>query len=200
MTKTITSYLKKSKLYLMVVGFFSIFFLTSACHCDQEEDKIADNKVLVLKFNDNTNDFIEGKEYKSFNKTDEFTLNVTKESNANEVITNITYAQTNALVLKTSTVPLPGKGQILIPEDFSSADTFARVETNDYVAPKNGYKELESYILDESHFSDLWSKIQSLVKVREYLRSNPEQQIQIFFHQHSLEKNTEGNWIFILKN
>jgi len=200
MTKTITSYLKKSKLYLMVVGFFSIFFLTSACHWDQDEDKIADNKVLVLKFSDDTDDFIKGKEYRSFNKTDEFTLNVTKESNANEVITNITYAQTNALVLKTSTVPLPAKGQILIPEDFISEHSFARVETNDFVAPKNGYKELESYNLEESHFIEMWTKIQSLVKVREYLRSNPEQQIQIFFHQHSIENNTEGNWIFILKN
>lgn len=200
MTKTITSHLKKSKLHLMIVGFLSIFILTSACHWDQDEDKIADNKVLVLKFSDDTNDFIKGKEYKSFNKTDEFTLNVTKESNANKIITNITYAQANALVLKTSTVPLPAKGQIIIPEDFSAEHTFARVETNDFVAPKNGYKELESYILDESHFIDLWSKVQSLVKVREYLRSNPEQQIQIFFHQHSIENNTEGNWIFILKN
>lgn len=200
MTKKITFYLKKSKLFLMMIGFFSIFLLTSACHWDQEEDKIADNKVLLLKFSDDTNDFIEGKEYKSFNKTDEFTLNVTKENHANEIITNVTYAQTNALLLKASTLPLPAKGQIIIPEDFSAADTFARVETDDFVLPKNGYKELESYILDESYFIDMWSKIQSLVKVREYLNSNPEQQIQIFFHQHSIENNTEGNWIFILKN
>ena len=200
MTKKITFYLKKSKLFLMMIGFFSIFLLTSACHWDQDEDKIADNKVLLLKFSDDTNDFIEGKEYKSFNKTHEFTLNVTKENHANEIITNVTYAQTNALLLKASTLPLPAKGQIIIPEDFSAADTFARVETNDFVSPKNGYKELESYILDESYFIDMWSKIQSLVKVREYLNSNPEQQIQIFFHQHSIENNTKGNWIFILKN
>lgn len=200
MTKKITFYLKKSKLFLMMIGFFSIFLLTSACHWDQDEDKIADNKVLLLKFSDDTNDFIEGKEYKSFNKTDEFTLNVTKENHANGIITNVTYAQTNALLLKASTLPLPAKGQIIIPEDFSAADTFARVETDDFVLPKNGYKELESYILDESYFIDMWSKIQSLLKVREYLNSNPEQQIQIFFHQHSIENNTEGNWIFILKN
>ena len=199
MTKKITFHLKKSKFYLMIVGFFSIFFLTSACHWDQDEDKIADNKILILKFSDDTNDFIEGKEYKSFNKTDQFTVTVSKETNPNEIITNVTYKETNALLLRASTLPLPEKGEIIIPQDFSPANTFARVETNDFVTPQNGYKEVESYILDESHFIDLWAKIQSLVKVHEYLKSNPNQQIQVFFHQHSIE-NTQGNWIFILKN
>lgn len=199
MTKKITFHLKKSKFYLMIVGFFSIFFLTSACHWDQGEDKIADNKVLILKFSHDTNDFIEGKEYKSFNKTDQFSLTVSKETNPDEIITNVTYTETNALLLKASTLPFPEKGQIIIPQDFIHATTFERVETNDFVTPKNGYREVESYVLDESHFIDLWSKIQSLVKVREYLQSNPEQQIQVFFHQHSIE-NIQGNWIFILKN
>lgn len=199
MTKKITFHLKKSKFYLMIVGFFSIFFLTSACHWDQDEDKVADNKVLILKFSHDTNDFIEGKEYKSFNKTDQFTVTVSKETTPDEIITNVTYTETNALLLKTSTLPLPEKGKIIIPQDFSNATAFERVETNDFVTPQNGYEEVESYILNESHFIDMWSKIQSLVKVREYFKSNPNQQIQVFFHQHSIE-NTQGNWIFILKN
>ena len=199
MTKKITFHLKKSKFYLMIVGFFSIFFLTSACHWDQHEDKVADNKVLILKFSHDTNDFIEGKEYKSFNKTDQFTVTVSKETTPDEIITNVTYTETNALLLKTSTLPLPEKGKIIIPQDFSNATAFERVETNDFVTPQNGYEEVESYILNESHFIDMWSKIQSLVKVREYFKSNPNQQIQVFFHQHSIE-NTQGNWIFILKN
>ena len=199
MTKKITFHLKKSKFYLMILGFFSIFFLTSACHWDQDEDKIADNKVLILKFSDDTNDFIEGKEYKSFNKTDKFTVTVSKETTPDEIITNVTYTETNALLLKALTLPLPEKGKIIIPQDFNNATAFERVETNDFVTPQNGYEEVESYILDESHFIDLWAKIQSLVKVREYLKSNPNQQIQVFFHQHSIE-NSQGNWIFILKN
>lgn len=200
MIKRITLHLKKSKLFLILVGFLSIFLLTSACHWDQDEDKVADNKVLLLKFSDDTNDSVKVKEYKFFNNTDQFTLTVTKQNNTYEIITDVRYKETNALQLKVSTLLLPAKGKIMIPEDFSSADTFARVETNDFVLAKNGYKELESYTLAESHFIDLWSKVQSLAKVREYLRSNPEQQIQIFFHQHSIENNTEGNWIFILKN
>ncbi len=199
MTKKITFHLKKSKFYLMIVGFFSIFFLTSACHWDQDEDKIADNKVLILKFSHDTNDFIEGKEYKSFNKTDQFTITVSKETTPDEIITNVTYIETNALLLKTSTLRLPEKGKIIIPQDFSNATAFERVETNDFVTPQNGYEEVEAYILNESHFIDLWAKIQSLVKVREYLKSNPNQQIQVFFHQHSIE-SSQGNWIFILKN
>ena len=87
----------------------------------------------------------------------------------------------------------------MIPQNFINATAFERVETNDFVTPQNGYKEVESYVLDESHFIDMWAKIQSLVKVREYLKSNPNQQIQVFFHQHSIE-NTAGNWIFFLKN
>lgn len=199
MTKKITFHLKKSKFYLMIVGFFSIFFLTSACHWDQDEDKIADNKVLILKFSHDTNDFIEGKEYKSFNKTDQFTVTVSKETNPDEIITNVTYTETNALLLKTSTLRLPEKGKIIIPQDFSNATAFERVETNDFVTPQNGYEQVEAYILNESHFIDMWSKIQSLVKVREYLKSNPNQLIQVFFHQHSIEYS-QGNWIFILKN
>src|SRR5690606_3154047 len=132
MTKNSIHILSKSKLYLIIVGFCGAFVLTSACHCDDEEEKIANNKVLLLKFHEDSYDFIEAKEYKSFNTTNQFSLNVLKENDTKNTITNVTYKETYALLLKVSTVPLPEKGKVIIPSDFAHANTFEHVTTNDY--------------------------------------------------------------------
>ena len=76
-----------------------LFFLTSACHCDDEPEKFADNKVLLLRFNTDAN-FTEGKEYKYFNETGKFTPVLSKQSTGNSNTVSISYKEINALLLK----------------------------------------------------------------------------------------------------
>ncbi len=202
MKKTTETILRKTKIITLLAGIFSIFLLTSACHCDDDDEKIANNKVLLLKFDNKSHDFIAGKEYKYFNDTESFTLTLTTENKENEFLSNITYKEANALLLKTTSTFAPNEGRIIIPEDFSPAERFDYVLTNDFVLPQNGYNTIGESPLDEPLFMKMWAKVQNLKKIREYMHINPEQQIQIFLHQAVIENhdNENNHWIFFIKN
>ena len=200
MNKTITFYFKQSKAFLLIVGFFLTFLLTSGCHFDQGEVKIATNKVLVLKFDEESKDFSWGREYLYYDHPETFTVTANKEMSAEGTVISIFYEEENALLLKATAKHAPLEGEILIPEDFKSSDHFERVTTNDFVTPANGYKEMSEDLLPEVHFENMWSKVQSLVKVREYLQSNPNQQVQVFLYKPTIESSNNNRWIFILKN
>ena len=200
MAKKITFYLRKSKLYLLIVGFFSTFLLTSACHFDQGEVKIPTNKVLVLKFDEESKDFSWGREYLYYDHPKTFTVTANKEINAEETVINVFYEEENALLLKATAKHALLEGDILIPEDFKPADHFEKVTTNDFVTPANGYKEISEDLLPEVHFESMLSKVQSLVKVREYLQTNPNQQVQVFLYKPTIKSSNNNRWIFILKN
>lgn len=200
MKKKTTPIVYKRNFFLVYILIFSVLFSASACHCDQEPEKQANNKVLALKFNGNSNEFLQGKEYKFFNETERFTLLHSKEVLENETISKIIYKETNALIFKATSTIYPTRGEIIIPEDFISADNFQRVTTDDFVSPQNGYSEMEEYDLAPTLFMELWSKVQNLEKVRDYLQSNPEQEIKIFLHKPFLDNDKEHHWIFFLKN
>lgn len=200
MIKKITFDLKQSKAYLLIVGFFLTFFLTSGCHSDQEEVKIPTNKVLVLKFDEQSKDFKQAREYLYYDHPKTFTVTVNKEIIAEETVLSIYYEEEHALLLKATTKPAPSEGKILIPEDFKPADHFERVTTNDFVVPVNGYREISEDLLPEVHFDNMWSKVQSLVKVRKYIQSNPNQQVHVFLYKPTIESANNNRWIFILKN
>jgi len=200
MNKTITLYFKQSKAYLLIVGFISTFLLTSACHGDHGEVKIPTNKVLVLKFDEESKDFNWGREYLYYDHPETFTVTINKEMNADGTVTSIFYKEENALLLKATAKHAPLEGEILIPEDFKPADYFERVTTNDFVTPMNGYKELSEDLLPEVHFENMWSKVQSLKNVREYLQRNPSQQVQVFLYKPTIDSSINNRWIFVLKN
>ena len=67
------------KILLVSTSLFSILVLTSACYCEDDQKKSAENNVLLLKFNQNDGDFTAGKEYSYFNDTETFTINVDQE-------------------------------------------------------------------------------------------------------------------------
>lgn len=200
MNKTITLYFKQSKAYLLIVGFISTFLLTTACHGDQGEVKIPTNKVLVLKFDEQSKDFNWGREYLYYDHPETFTVNANKEMSAEGTVISIFYEEENALLLKATAKHAPLEGEILIPEDFKPADHFERVTTNDFVTPMNGYKELSEDLLPEVHFENMWSNVQSLKKVREYLQRNPSQQVQVFLYKPTIDSSINNRWIFVLKN
>lgn len=198
--KYLLPFTSNTKIPWLITGVFAVIFLTSACHWDQDEEKIANNKVLLLKFDQETANFTEGREYKYYDHPETFTVSLSKHTNGSETITDIFYKERNALLLKTTSTPAPAEGNILIPEDFSPAASFERAATNDFITPVNGYKEITEDKLTATQFTALWSTVQSLVKVREYLKSNPDQQVQVFYYQPTADNVNNSSWFFILKN
>lgn len=198
--KYVLPFTSNNKILWLITGLCTVIFLTSACHWDQEEEKIPNNKVLLLKFDQETANFTEGREYKYYAHPETFTVSLSRHTNGSNTITNIFYKERNALLLKTSSSTVPEEGKILIPEDFNPAVSFERVSTSDYVTPANGYKEITEHKLTNMQFLALWSNVQSLAKVREYLKSNPKQQVQVFYFQPISDNTYKSKWFFILKN
>lgn len=186
-----------SKLKLFFTGLASVFLLTSACHYDESEDMVASNKVLLLKLSYSEHTLQGGKEYKYFNTSDSFTL-VAQE----EKLVSLIYKELNAVLFKGVYPFASGTTQILLPEKFTSATDFERVLTQDVVVPSNGYRELAGTHMNDALFGSLWTHVQSLVKVREYLRENPGQQVQVYLHKPVTGSLTPDNahWLFFIKN
>lgn len=191
-----------SKLKLFFTGLASVFFLTSACHCDESEDMVASNKVLLLKLSYGEHTLQGGKEYKYFNTSDTFTLVAKEVAAQEEKLVSLVYKELNAVLFKGVYSFASGTTQILLPEKFTPATDFERVLTQDVVTPSNGYRELAGTHMNDALFGSLWSRVQSLVKVREYLRENPGQQVQVYLHKPATGSLTPDNthWLFFIEN
>jgi len=191
-----------SKLKLFLTGLVLVFFLTSACHCDESEDMVAANKVLLLKLNYNDHALQAGKEYRYFNTSDTFTLVADEVLSQEQKMVSLVYKELNAVLFKGVYPLTSGSTKILLPEKFAAASDFERTLTQDFITPVNGYRELSGTYMNDSVFKSLWADIQSLVKVREYLHENPGQQVQVYLHKpHSgIMTGENTHWIFLLKN
>jgi len=200
--KQIISAMQLSKLKLFFTGLASVFFLTSACHCDESQDMVASNKVLLLKLSYGDHTLLGGKEYQYFNTSDTFTLVAEEVAAQEEKMVSLVYKELNAVLFKGVYPFASGTTQILLPEKFTPAVDFERVLTQDVVNPLNGYRELSGTHMNDALFGNLWTRIQNLVKVREYLRENPGQQVQVYLHKPVTGTLTSDNthWLFFLKN
>lgn len=200
--KQIISAMQLSKLKLFFTGLASVFFLTSACHCDESQDMVASNKVLLLKLSYGDHTLQGGKEYQYFNTSDTFTLVAEEVAAQEEKMVSLVYKELNAVLFKGVYPFASGTTQILLPEKFIPAADFERVLTQDVVNPLNGYRELSGTHMNDALFGNLWTRIQNLVKVREYLRENPGQQVQVYLHKPVTGTLTPDNthWFFFLKN
>ncbi len=193
-----TFILQKTKIKFLLLGVLGIFFLTSACHLDQEDEKIANNKILLLKFNTHTKEFLAAKEFKYYNNEDNFTVNLNKKDIDNVLITDVTYVEKNALLFKATSKT--DNGKIIIPEDFKIASQFERVLNDDLIFPSDSYKTLDNSELSELDFKEMWSNIQNILQVQMFLKSNPNQQIKTFMYQPHRQNNQISYNFFILKN
>lgn len=185
---------------LIFASLFLTITLTSACYCEDEERKSAENNVLLLRFNKNNGEFTSGKEYSFFNDTETFTMNLNQEKLNDKTTTTLHYTEMNALLLKSETFYDGASGNILIPEDFRDETTFMRTETTDLISSKV-YKVLTGEDLPITEFNEMWLKIQNLSKVRAYLKKNPDQEINIISYHPTIDtKSDSSQWIFVLKN
>jgi hypothetical protein len=159
------------------------------------------NKILMLKVDFETNVFEEGKEI-GFPQTaaTTFTTSVIDTPASDFGSVKIMYDEVNEPLFY-GTITWNGLGQRFIPQSLLPASSFNFVLTSDFVIPINGYESL--YVGNPPSFSydQAWANIQGLQLVRQYLQSNPNQQVKVFLYTPSVGFGNPGDWdwYFMLK-
>ena len=88
------------------------------------------------------------------------------------------------------------------PQNLINANQFDSVLTADYVTPISGFENVFNPNNTTYNYDPVWSSVQSLVKVRQYLVSNPNATVKIFLYTPSvgIGNPAEWDWIIIIKN
>ncbi|MCL2650574.1 MAG: hypothetical protein FWD60_06045 [Candidatus Azobacteroides sp.] len=159
----------------------------------------SDGNVLMLKVDFLTNTFEGGYEYSFDNAPNSFTITTDYLSPGDFGYIKLFYSEINEMLFY-GTIVWMGCGKIYFPTDLLSANNFDRVLTDDYVFPANGFENLfpESSFYPETGYEPIWSSVQSLVKVREYLHANPQQKVQLFLYTPSVGVGDPADWDWIL--
>ncbi|MDR6969491.1 hypothetical protein J2X31_003524 [Flavobacterium arsenatis] len=192
----------------MKTKFFTLLalpFLLGSCVGDEDQFNLTvpvqDNKVLLLKVDYTTNVFEEGKELTFSDTTATFTVETEYQTPADFGGIQLYYQELDAKIFD-GTIHWMGLGTISYPESFDPASSFDVVLTNDFVFPTEGFENVFNPNQETYDYQTVWSAVQSLVKVREYLFSNPDATAKIFLYTPSvgIGNPAEWDWIIILKN
>ncbi|UMY64344.1 MULTISPECIES: hypothetical protein [unclassified Flavobacterium] len=160
----------------------------------------AGNEVLLLKVDYTTNEFESGKILTFDESTETFTVGIEYQQPSDLGWVKMKYAELNAPLFE-GEIHWAGEGRLLFPDAWMDASLFDSVITDDYVEPAAGF----DFIFDPMEFgwgcSNAWSAVQSRVKVREYLQSNPDADVKVFLYTPGVGVGDPATWkwIFILK-
>jgi hypothetical protein len=88
------------------------------------------------------------------------------------------------------------------PQNLLNANQFDRVMTTDYVIPSAGFENVFNPDNSPYNYNTIWTSVQSLVKVRQYLISNPNATVKIFLYTPSvgIGNPEEWDWFIFMKN
>ena len=150
--------------------------------CSDDEENNTKNKVLMLKVDYQTFNFEGGIEYTFDQKTDSFNLDVDYIYYTDTETITITYRELNEILFD-GTLIWNGLGEMKTPQLLHAPEYFDTISTNDVIYPSRGFTTLKAYLYDwNADFYNVWMSIHHLKKVREYLSSNPFQQIKVFVY------------------
>ena len=187
-----------------ILTFTAIVLTLISCSKDNDETIIPTtdpNNVLVLKVDYNTNQFEGGKELSFTNTTTNMTVTNQYVSPGDFGSIKLKYQELNETLFD-GTIVWNGLGQINYPQNLLDANLFDRVMTADYVSPISGFENVFNPNNSTYNYNTIWTSVQSLVKVRQYLISNPNATVKIFLYTPSvgIGNPAEWDWIIIMKN
>lgn len=192
--------MKKIILSLITAPFILLIIILSFSSC-KNIDESGVSKVLVLKVDYLTNKFEGGTELTFTKSSPNFNIQPIYISPGDFGNISMIYQDINELLFDGSIVWM-GKGYIKYPRNFIPANRFEIVLTSDYVIPKNGFENVFNPNNTNYDYSPIWSSVQSLVKVREYLSKNPKTPVKLFLYTPSVGAGNpeDWDWIIFLKN
>ena len=187
-----------------ILTFTAIVLTLISCSKDNDETIIPTtypNNVLVLKVDYNTNQFEGGKELSFTNTATNMTVTNQYVSPSDFGSIKLKYQELNETLFD-GTIVWNGLGQINYPQNLLDANLFDRVMTADYVSPISGFENVFNPNNSTYNYNTIWTSVQSLVKVRQYLISNPNATVKIFLYTPSvgIGNPAEWDWIIIMKN
>lgn len=176
---------------LAVLSFIVILVLLS-CHGDQEPEPVPNNKILLLKLDEQTN-VLGIKEFTFYEGKEHFTPKIV----LSEDYVNIWYKERNALLFK-AILSRSEQHSIIVPEDFTEGSSLELIKDDDLILYLDTYSELNGYKVTDEIFKRLRYTISTLNIVQQYIKQNPTQPVYIYYY---FDPNTRlGNWIIILNN
>lgn len=189
--------LKHFSFAIAIISSLSIF-LFSSC---EEMERHYSSKILLLKVDYLTNSFEGGKELLFSQSSENFTIATQYTPPGDFGNIKLIYEEINKVIFDGDIIWM-GLGHINYPQNILPASEFRYVMTCDYVMPEGGFENVFNPQGAFYDYSQIWTSVQGLVKVREYLRSNPDATVKLFLYTPSVGVGNpeDWDWILFLKN
>ena len=181
--------------------FYVVLFLFISCKKESGVFNEPTNKVLVLKVDYLTHAFEEGKEFSFPKNTNTFTITPEYKSPGDFGNIKLIYKELNETLFDGGIIWM-GKGNISFPQNMLNAYNFNKVSTNDTINPVLGFENVFNPNKQVYNDTLVWNSVQNIVKVREYLKSNPNGKVKLFLYTPSVGDGNpaDWDWIVYLKN
>lgn len=190
----------KRKLFAFCILSMSVL----SCESDNNDpDPVAidSENVLLLKVDYLTNTFEGGMELGFEGAPDSFTIDVDYQAPGDFGGIQLYYDEIDEKIFD-GTIHWMGLGAISFPESFNPPGAFERRLTEDYVTPQAGFENVFNPGNENYDYDPIWASVQSLVRVRSFLESNPEATVKLFLYTPSVGVGNpaDWDWILIVKN
>ena len=188
----------KKNIFFIAVGI-CLFFSCSKKY-DTSKDSTA-NKVLMLKVDFLTNTFEGGKETTYSTTSSTFTTSIQYKAPGDFGNLTIKYKELNEIIFDGDII-WAGRGSINQPQNLLPVSQFDTVTTADIVNPAAGFENIFNLTNTIFDYAPVWSSVQRLVKVREYLKANPNATVKLFLYTPSVGMGNpaDWDWIIFIKN
>jgi hypothetical protein len=158
-------------------------------------------QVLLLKVDYTTNRFEGGQIIELPQSLETFTIKTEYKDPGDFGWIKLFFSEMGKLLFY-GTIHWMGTGNILFPEQWLAAGDFHISLTADYVEPANGFENVFDLWSEEHNYLSVWGAVQSVVEVREFLRSDPQQTVKIFLYTPTIGvvDPEKAKWILLLHN
>lgn len=188
---------------LLNILLLSLCLLCFSCKdtTDDTYNPNLSNKVLILKVDYTTNSFEGGIEFLFSQTSNEMTIGNEYVAPGDFGSIRLKYLEIDETVFE-GTIIWAGKGQMTFPTTLLPSTAFISVLTNDFISPKAGFQNVFNPSNQTYNYMPIWSSVQHLAKVRQYLSSNPNATVKIFLYTPSvgIGNPDDWDWYLFLKN
>ena len=190
----------KKALFIFFI-FVSLFSSCSEENAPAENNTNEPNKVLLLKVDYLTNTFQGGKETTYTENSNTFTISHQSVPAADFGNIKLKYNEINQILFDGDIIWM-GLGQIHYPQNMLAANQFGAVLTADVVFPTTNFNPILSQPNLGNNYNQVWMAVQNLVKVRQYLISNPTGVVYLYLYTPSVGVGNPADWkwIILMKN
>jgi len=168
--------------------------------CEKNEVSSEENEVssvLMLTVDYTTNTFTGGKELCFSEQSGKFIISYEYAPPGDFGHIKLFFKEINEMLFY-GTIHWDGLGRMEFPQNLLNANQFETETTKDYVIPKNGFEDVFTLSNEAFDYQLIWNKVEHLVKVREYLSSNPEQVVKMFLYTPSVGVGNPEDWYWVV--